>query len=261
MSTACETRLGRDQAQGLEVVAGLGGQRHGQARVQGRQLQQLQRVQREALVAPDVLGDLAGALEGRYRRKQKQRVIQLAQGSPAVDLMQDDVPVLGLGDQFGLKVRHTRAGILLGANRLDMRSGIHMVRIQGVHAPADQEWAGVLQSLVKEGADDVGHLPQLLAWGVTQHTKPAHGDACVGFIGLGRKSEEELLGLDAHMLAQGGDLVLDGLAVVVGVVLGYPFGKKSFRIEDGPQEIDQAVRIEGKGRQVGGLERGVDGVA
>ena len=220
-------------------------------------MQQLQRANREAFATPYVQGHLAGPVDDALGREQQQRVVQLAHASAVVELMQHDVPIIRLGLKLGLELGHLGLGVLLGARRLDLRLAVHHVGVKGEDATAHQERARVLKAVIEERTDDVGHLPQLFFLRVLEHAEATHGDALVLVaLFLGRQAKQQLVGLHAHMLAKGGDLVLDGFAVVVAQIGERLLAEHAFGVQDRPQEANQAVSIEREGRQAGRAQRG-----
>jgi len=71
----------------------------------------------------------------------------------------DGLPIVSLPGKLRLILRHLAFGVLLGADRLHLRLGVHFGRIEREDAAANQERAWVLQPIIEEAADDVRHLP------------------------------------------------------------------------------------------------------
>ena len=189
-------------------------------------------------------------------------MVQLAHAAAVVELVQHDVPIIRLGLKLGLELSHLGLGVLLGARGLDLRFAVHHVGVEREDATAHQERARVLKAVIEERTDDVSHLPQLFFLRVLEHTKTTHGDALVLVaVLLWRQAKQQFVGLHAHMLAKGGDLVLEGFAVVVAQFGERLLAEHTFRVQDRPQEVNQAVSIEREGRQAGRAQRGAHRLA
>ena len=224
-------------------------------------MQHLQGAQGEALAAPDIDRHLAGSVYGLFGSEQHQGVIELTQAATGAQLVQHNVPVVRLHGQLGLVLGHFRFGVLFAARRLQLGFAVGHIRIQGVNPATDQEGTGVLQAVVKERANDVGHFPEFFFLGILLNAKATHGNAFIriAFV-LGRQAKQDFISSDTHMLAQFCDLVLQRLVAVVVDHRCQRRAEHGLGVQDRPQKIDQPIGIQREGGQTSRAQGGAHGL-